>query len=549
MSKQLLSINQNKVLSLFHSHNRITTNDVVKSVTLPRPTAKQILFRLKDLGLIEQKGLGRASYYTLKQEGEILDPQGKQLVSVYKGMESFRALFDRLAKQLKPGDFYWTFAFKNEYQDSTVKDLLVEFHTKLAKNKIDDRAIFSYEVANIVEESFSGIKNLQSKFTNQDIPIGTIIIKNSVINLVWSKQPVAVIIKAGEIYQRYYQFFQTAWEQAESIDNNEIIKPGNTPVISLKGLFGVKHLWMKDETKNPTHTFKDRLAYEMIRPLYERYLGGKKIPSTTFGSISYGNTAKSMGHYVKLLNKVTNRNGARAVAFVPPFLEKKQFGPDSNGITIPASKVIDNIKDNCNVVPIDLSKQIYRSADLEKLANKHFSIKGDFIDITEGLNRPAYVNIIIEAIEQQLKQTPDYVIVPFGAGILCNEIMDYINEYQLHTKVIPVSSGDPETIAVMLYGPIWVDTKSLLKKGWGLTRHEDPDRKGRKREPYKVYHVSDKELYNAMDILKKQNINAEPSGASGFAILPQLKKIAPAFNPSKHSVLVINTGDGILNYK
>jgi threonine dehydratase len=330
--------------------------------------------------------------------------------------------------------------------------------------------------------------------------------------------------------------------------NSESIKPGNTPIVKLDGLFGVKTLWMKDEVQNITHTFKDRLAYEMIRPLLEEFQNGKMPNPITFGSISYGNTAKAMGFYADVLNKLVGKKVAQAVAFVPPALVNKTFGPNVRGMTAPAEDVLNDIKKSCTIVDIDLKKKIYRSPDLEQIARDNNLVPGGFDDITEGLNRPAYVNIIIEAVEKQLKSAPDYVIVPFGAGILCNEVIDYVNDNKLPTKVIPVSSGDPGTIAIMLYGPIWVDTEALLKQGWGWTRHETPDKKGRTREQYKVYHVSDKAILDAMSVLKEKNIDAEPSGASGFALISRMSEIDPTFDPQKHSVLVINTGDGIQNY-
>jgi threonine dehydratase len=320
--------------------------------------------------------------------------------------------------------------------------------------------------------------------------------------------------------------------------------PGNTPVTKLSGMFGVRELYMKDETKNPTHTFKDRLAYEMVRPIAEDINSESHTAPTTFGSISYGNTAYSMGYYSKFFpQSVVN-----AVAFVPPNLKERTFGPNTDGTLVNGSKVIETILKDCSIIEIDLKKQLYRSNDLEGIARNENKALEHFIDITEGLDRPAYVNIIIEAIEQQLKFAPDYVIVPFGAGILCNEIIDYISDNNLKTKVIPVSSGDPETIAIMLYGPIWVDTEALLKNGSGWTRHEAVDKKGRKRDPYCVYHVADSELIEAMSILKKNSISTEASGASGFAILPRLKLIDPEFNPEQHSVLIINTGNGLLNF-
>lgn len=325
--------------------------------------------------------------------------------------------------------------------------------------------------------------------------------------------------------------------------------PANTPIVKIElPLYGAKHVLIKDETKNPTYTFKDRLAYEMVRPLFEQLQRGEEPTVMTFGSISYGNTAKAMGYYVSELNKLAGKEIARAIAFVPPRLSKKVFGPDTEGRIVSAKTIFEDIEKACTIVPIDLSKKIYRSDDLEELAREHNAVVGEFIDITEGLNRPAYVNIIIEAVEKQLDSAPDYVIVPFGAGILCNEIIDYVNDKKLHTKVVPVSSGNPDTIAIMLYGPIWVDTEKLESEGKALTRHEPIDRKGRKRDQYMVYNVSDKDICDSLSELRKVGIAAEPSGASGIALLKYLRDIHPEFNTDKHSVLVINTGNGLLNY-
>jgi threonine dehydratase len=545
-----LSLNQRKVLALFDGQSHVRTNDVVNKLALPRPTAKQTLVRLTELGLLENKGLGRASFYTIKQETDILDTKGNQIVTVYRGVEAFRNMFDRLARQLNQGDFYWSFAFKDEYHSPIVSELLLRFHQEITKNGVDDRAIVSRDVEALVRANYANVTGLKLHFTEQTIPIGTIILKDSIINLVWGDVPIAIVVKVPVIHDQYYNSFLTTWNQT-TIRTNVcgIVKPGNTPTVTIDGMFGVKTLWMKDEVQNPTHTFKDRLAYEMIRPLFEEFLSGRIPSPVTFGSISYGNTAKAMGYYVRALNTIVGREVAKAVVFVPPSLEKKTFGPDTHGRTLPATSIIEDLKKDCTIVPIDLTKKTYRSKDLEELAREYTACTGSFVDITEGLDRPAYVNIIIEAIEQQLQQSPDYVIVPFGAGILCNEIIDYIKDHSLHTQVIAVSSGNPETIAVMLYGPIWVDTKSLLKKGWGWTRHEEHDRKGRTREQYKVYHVSDDELRIAMKRLNKKGIYAEPSGASGFALLPRLSTIDPAFDPKKHSVLVINTGDSFLNHR
>jgi threonine dehydratase len=326
------------------------------------------------------------------------------------------------------------------------------------------------------------------------------------------------------------------------------IKPGNTPLIPLNGAFGVSNLLIKDETYNPTHTFKDRLAFEMLSPIIEKLRNGEPVQQTTFGSISYGNTILSLGYYCQQLNNAVGKEIVSAVGFVPRKLYRKVFGPDTSDAYLDASKLLNLVNKNCKLVNINLEEKIYREKDLEKLARENDACFENFIDVTEGLDRPAYVKIIKEVIESQLKSSPDYVIVPFGAGILCNEIIDYIDDNNLKTKVIPVSSGNPETIATMLYGPIWVDTNSLSSTGKGLTRHDLIDRKGRIRNPYLVYQVYDKEIMCALKTVSALGVSCEPSGASGFAILHRLKNIVPEFDSKRDRVLVINTGNSFLNF-
>jgi cysteine synthase len=321
-----------------------------------------------------------------------------------------------------------------------------------------------------------------------------------------------------------------------------------TPINSYKNVFGIQNLFIKDESFHKTHTFKDRLSLELLKPVYEKLNLGENITKTTFGSISYGNTALSLGYHCANLNQQYGEELVNAIAFVPPELKNKILGPDSEGLYVAASAMLTKIEKKCTIIEVDLSQQIYKENDLEKLARASGKCLEKYIDVTEGLNRVAYAGIISEIVEEQLQFAPDYIIVPFGAGILCNEIMDYLKDNNLTSKVIPVSSGNPNSIAIMLYGPIWINCNDLMIYGKAYTRHSIFDRKGRYREPYLVFNVDDDEIISVIPLLKQLNISCEPSAASGFAILHRLKEISPEFEPDKHSVLVINTGNGLLNY-
>ena len=214
--KHNLSLNQKKVLALFDEKSRVSIGDVVKNLKIPRPTAKQTLGRLVEIKLLQQKGLSRGSYYTITQEGEILNPKGDQLVLVYKGADSFRRLFDQLTKKLKKGDFYWSFAFGDEYHDENISSMLADFHKKISDKGVDDRTIVNKNKKTLVSNNFKNVKKIKIRYTDIGVPTGMIILSNAAINLVWGKQPLAVVIKTPEIYEKYQEFFKSIWKISNS---------------------------------------------------------------------------------------------------------------------------------------------------------------------------------------------------------------------------------------------------------------------------------------------------------------------------------------------
>lgn len=320
-----------------------------------------------------------------------------------------------------------------------------------------------------------------------------------------------------------------------------IQRPANTPLIHAEGLFGIKNLFIKDETKCPTHTFKDRMAYEMISPLIQSLESRRTPEKVTFGCISYGNMAISMGHYVNLLNKRAHRKIAKAVVFVPHNLRKRRFGPDTEGREVNGKQVLKKVRNMCSVmtvIKLDLEKKRYMTEDLKEIAKRGGVLDGEFVDVTEGLGRPAYEHILSEAVEK-LGRAPDYIFVQFGAGVLCNETINLVRRKWYKTKVVPVSVGRKDSIASMLYGPYWVDVKALERDGQAQSKHET--------HPCTVYNLRDEEIVQSMRTIAER-VTAEPSGAAGFAILHRLNEIHPEFDPAKDFVLVINTGNGLLNF-
>ncbi|TSC66232.1 MAG: hypothetical protein CEO22_154 [Candidatus Berkelbacteria bacterium Gr01-1014_85] len=210
-----LSINQRKTLALFHEEEHVSVGMVSDRLQIPRPTAKQILLRLTELGLISRQGLGRGSFYSLKNEDEIYDTGGNKLISVYKGLNSFENMFLSIKNDLEKGDYYWSFAFKTEYHDPLLGSFLLTFHKELTEKGIDDRSIVNTKVKEVVKDTYKAVPQLQIRFTDQDIPVGMIILKDRVINLVWSKKPMAIVIKSPLICQQYADFFVSVWDKSK----------------------------------------------------------------------------------------------------------------------------------------------------------------------------------------------------------------------------------------------------------------------------------------------------------------------------------------------
>lgn len=302
--------------------------------------------------------------------------------------------------------------------------------------------------------------------------------------------------------------------------------------------FGCETLFVKDESSHPTHTFKDRLASAVDKYFIEKIHPSKAV----WASISYGNTAYSLGFCARQRNEICRKDIVTAVAFVPLKLSDRSFGPDTDGKIVDGKTYLKKIEELCIAIPIDLDERYWTSPDLEKKV-RELGIDGEFIDVTEGLGhlgRTSYTGVISESLEQ-IGGVPDYVIVPFGAGILYNETVDYLRKEGIQTRVIPVSVGDSMSIADKLYGPIWIeDVGGLKAKGTAKSKH--------KEFPCIIHGVEDSEILDALDRIKKHGIKAEASGAAGFALVPRLKQICPEFDKKKHSVLVINTGDGLLNF-
>ncbi|HEY1074774.1 MAG TPA: helix-turn-helix domain-containing protein [Patescibacteria group bacterium] len=212
-----LTLNQRNMLALFDIKAQITVQYAYRKLGLPRPTTKQVLSRLVELGYVERNGKQRGTYYSLRTEEKVLDEFGNDVVRVYKGKEAFLRFFRSLHSELKQGDFYWSFAFKSEYYDSEIGAFLLNYHTELTRKNVEDKTLVHEEVKIKVAQTYRNVPNLQIKSTMQEIPTGMSITRNRIANLVWGDHPMIIEIKSPVIVERYQKFFESVWSKSFTV--------------------------------------------------------------------------------------------------------------------------------------------------------------------------------------------------------------------------------------------------------------------------------------------------------------------------------------------
>jgi threonine synthase len=172
------------------------------------------------------------------------------------------------------------------------------------------------------------------------------------------------------------------------------LAPGFTPLVPaprLADAVGVGELWLKLDTANPTHSFKDRPVAVAARKLQELGL-------TTLACSSTGNLAGAVAARAAA-------EGIDAAVFVPADLEaEKLSAAASYG---PRLYAVDGHYDHCSRLTIELS----------------FELPWGFVNVNlrsyyaEGSKTLAY-----EVCEQLGWRTPDVIALPIASGALFHKV-------------------------------------------------------------------------------------------------------------------------------
>ena len=300
---------------------------------------------------------------------------------------------------------------------------------------------------------------------------------------------------------------------------------GNTPLRPVRSYPHLHNVWEKDETRNPTGTFKDRGASLAVTSLSQLRVGKLALASE-------GNAGCSFALYSQMA-------GMSCHVYVPS---------------------------DANIAKVELSK---------KLGAQVTKVKGTISEAgrraakvaerTGAYNASTFVTpfrhdgkgtMALEICRQLGWESPDYIVYPVGGGVglvgmwKMFKILQRLGWIRTRPQIVAVqprgcapivdayNNGrteveewkSPKTIANGLKIPKPLAGKWILKslresRGLGLK-------------------VSDAQIHKTMlEVAKRDGLLVEPSSAAAFAAIPQLYSTGAI--DKKDSVIVIATGSGV----
>lgn len=288
-------------------------------------------------------------------------------------------------------------------------------------------------------------------------------------------------------------------------------------------------IWVKDESSDPTGTFKDRLAWALTRQL----LRENNLRDVLISCITMGNTVKSIGYYFSKTFK--SKDMPQVLGLFPMGFTKRVIGPDSNGTSITGNDLMQYCKEfGVRCIEADLESRYLNAQDIASIARNTGLQFGRHRDISYGIGEEAYSIILKEALDE-MDSLPSVICVPVGAGVLFDECVKFIEENNLDCTVVGISVLKKESIADKIYGYYSPYFRELKVKN--VAYHSTYTR-------HPIIAVSDDEIRDALALLSTLGINAEPSAAAAFVPLFNRKNFVNLFTQGI-SVLLINTGNGM----
>jgi threonine synthase len=306
-------------------------------------------------------------------------------------------------------------------------------------------------------------------------------------------------------------------------------EPGMTRLLRATNLgreLGIDRLWVKDDSGNPTHSFKDRVVAVALS-------AARELGMTVFACPSTGNLANAVA-------AAGARAGMRTVVFIPHDLERPKVLTTAvyGGALIAVKGNYDDVN--------RLASEIAGEAEDWAFANVNV--------------RPYYAEgsktLAFEIAEQLGWRIPDQVVIPVASG---SQLTKVDKGFQELIKLGLVEDRPYRVFGAQASGcsPI----SSAYKEGQSVVRPVRPDTIAKslaignpadgpyvldvaRRTGGAIEDVTDEEVRDGIQLLARtEGVFAETAGGVTIATLAKLVSTGQ-LDPSLETV-VFNTGDGL----
>ncbi len=335
------------------------------------------------------------------------------------------------------------------------------------------------------------------------------------------------IKKGNYIWQRFADFLPF-----EEMSSDLSLGEGNTPLLFDKNLAkytGIDNLLIKNETQNPTSSFKDRGSLTISFLAKEKK---EKILST----ISTGNMGHSTAAYAAKAN-------LKCIVFVPYFCPNEKLIP----MVIHGAKIIKIKTNDYSNLKIKLLK-ITKSLGIRLTSgNNPFRVEG-------------YKLTAFELFEQLRGKVPDYIAVPVSAcGHIRGIFKGFLELYEakLINKlpkmiVVQAKNNSPIVSAIKKNLNHLIPFKKFHTIAEAITSGNPPGGNEivikAKKYQWLAQDVSEKNIYKSKFILAKAGYFVEFASATCLQALKDLRTQGKI--KKKDIVIMILTGSGLkdINY-
>jgi threonine synthase len=306
-------------------------------------------------------------------------------------------------------------------------------------------------------------------------------------------------------------------------------QPGYTRLVEADGLaaeLGMRKLWVKDDSGNPTHSFKDRVVAVALAAATEMGFKVLACPST-------GNLANAVA-------AAAARAGIRSVVMVPSNLETQ--------------KILTTAVYGGTFVTVDGTYD-----DVNRLASELAGDHDDWAFVNVNV-RPYYAEgsktLGFEIAEQLGWRLPEQIVVPVASGAQLVKIDKGFSEL--------AGLGLVEDTPWKVFGAQATGCSPVSEafaKGWDAVRPAKPSTIAKslaignpadgpyvldvvRRTGGAVADVSDEEIVDSMRLLARaQGVFGETAGGVTLGVLRKLLA-SGQLDPDKETV-IINSGDGL----